>query len=901
MLDSWLGEIKVVVEIPEDYLKTSDIESHGTNYRQSFRSIIRGMIHENVPVGLRLECINGRIRVLFLTWTKKKNGLSKNLTTLTTTVSAFLPKFILSKSKKYAGLDANVGTHGVTACLLGEPSTPEETAHQSVQIDPMDAAGEVLQSFDNIILQVSVDPTESSKRKVRALEKDYEIAMERSQRVVSTPGFFSPDSQQSTTRVSASASRSAERLSRKVKRMSSRYLGKVSVTVTHWSQDKKYAETKARQVMSILMSGVTPADKEEDLKVVIKKKRKDFEKVLAGIPLGEHTVLTPEETATYFALPRVDLGIKVSRREDFSVSSVDLTEVEKIEDAEPQPEIKHVPKTVLKPRYRGIARNSGSVWKYPEKRLILLGFAIRNGEPQKYQPYGMVPKMLGSHIGIYGNTGYGKTTTCVSIVAQAYRNNVSPTILTPGNVGDWRVLKDLFPEFRIFTAGNPDIAPLRYNMWDVPPNVPVGKYIDRMVDVHTAALPTDGVISMHFDDIFNTMYENCGWSRMGNIRGRPILLSDLYEAVQQVANTHLEYGEELKRDFYGALDARLRSMLRNDILVDMFNTTRGLSIPELIQKPAIIETRDLAPEDRALVIGVLTVGMNEYLVANPKKQVSHLLVLEEAHQFLKGTRPTGAYAEPTSTQKAVSNIAEMLRTQRGTGLGLLFIDQLPSSLPPEIVKLPANVVIHTLTDLEERLLVGRQALCSNAQVNHIGGMGVGEVVARIQTQNVPANVQIAPLDYLLTDPLPKREWTDEMVRDAMREVFESNPELAESQPLTAEMKDLLRGIKPSVPIIVKPEVQVMQVARNYETDISEIVNAPAFVDAYMDRVGDAANGDPSRVARLLTKVARKFVSSETDQIPFAERLLLHSAGMLKEPKETAVLADILMAIRGVEA
>jgi hypothetical protein len=904
MLEALLGEIQVgaveVVEIPEDYLKTSDTESRDTNYRQSFRSILRGMIHEKVPVGLRLEHINGKTRVLFLTWTRKQDELNKNLNTLTTTVSAYLPKFLLSQAKKYRGLDASLETHGITACLLGEPSIPEETSHQSIQIDPMDAAGEVLLSLDNVILQVSVEPAKYSKRKVRSLEKDYEIAMERSQRVVSTPGLFSPESQQSTTRVSASASRAAERLSRQVKRMSSKYLGKVSVSVTHWSRDKKYAETQARRVMSILMSGITPADPEEDLKVVIKKKRKDFEKVLAGRPLGEHTVLTPEETVTYFALPRVDLGIKVSRREDFSVASVDLPEVE---EPKPQPEIRptlSTPRRVLKPKRMTTQHNSGSIWRYPEERLILLGFAIRNGEPQKTQPYGIVRKMLGSHIGVYGNTGYGKTTTCVSIAAQAYRNNVIPTILTPGNVGDWRILKDLFLEFRIFTAGNPDIAPLRYNMWDVPPKVPVGKYIDRMVDVHTAALPTDGVISMHFDDIFNTMYENCGWSRMGNIRGRPILLSDLYEAVQQVANTHLEYGEELKKDFYGALDARLRSMLRNEILVDMFNTTKGLSIPELLTHPTIIEMRDLSPEDRALLIGALTVGINEYLVANPKKEVSHLLVLEEAHQFLRGTQTHGAYAEPTSTQKAVSNIAGMLRTQRGTGLGLVFAEQLATSLPAEIVKLPSNVVIHTLTDLEERLLVGRQALCSDAQINHIGGMNVGEVVARIQTQNVPANVQIAPLDYLLTEPLPKREWTDEMVRDAMKKVFDSHPELAESQPLTDEMRDLLKGIRPSAPIVVKPEMQVMQVARDHETDISAIVNMPAFVDAYMSRVGDASKGDPVPVARLLTKVASKFVTTEANQVPFAERLLLHSAGMLKEPKETSVLADILVAIKGVE-
>ncbi|MFX1580448.1 MAG: hypothetical protein ACFFBJ_12415, partial [Promethearchaeota archaeon] len=334
-----MGEIRVgaveVVEIPENYLKTSEAETRDTNYRQSFKSILRGMIHEKVPVGLRLERTNGKNRVLFLTWTRKEEELNKNLATLVTTVSAYLPKFNLTQPKTFNGLSVSLEDIGVTVSLLGEPATPEETGHLSSQIEPMDAASEVFQSLDNVILQVFVEPTTSAKRKVRSLEKDYEFAMERSQRVVSTPSFFYPDSQQSTTRVSASASRSAERLSRQIKRMSSKYLGKVSVTVTHWSQDKKYAESQARRVMSVLMSGITPADPEKDFRVVIKKKRKDFEKALAGKPVGDHTVLTPEETATYFALPRVDLGIKVSRREDFSVASVDLPTGDEVEETNP--------------------------------------------------------------------------------------------------------------------------------------------------------------------------------------------------------------------------------------------------------------------------------------------------------------------------------------------------------------------------------------------------------------------------------------------------------------------------------------------------------------------------------------------------------------------------------------
>ena len=248
MLKSWKGEIQVgaveVVEIPEDYLKTSDTESRDTSHRQWFKSILRGLIHAEVPVAIRIERFTEKTRVFFLTWTRKQEELSKNLTSLTTSISAYLPKFILSSAKEFKGLRAGPETNGVIACLIGEPAIPEGLEQQATSIDPMDAAGELLQSLDNVILQVFIEPTKGGKRQVRNLERLYENAMERSQKVVSGPRQFSQTSHQSVTRVDSNASREAERLDRQIKRMSSRYLGKVSVTVTHWHQDKKWPQRK---------------------------------------------------------------------------------------------------------------------------------------------------------------------------------------------------------------------------------------------------------------------------------------------------------------------------------------------------------------------------------------------------------------------------------------------------------------------------------------------------------------------------------------------------------------------------------------------------------------------------------------------------------------------------------
>ncbi len=916
LFESLLGPLAVgaieVLEIPEDYLSRSEVGKRDFTHRSAFRGILRAMVLGEHPVGLRLERAHGKTRVFFLTWDRNADGLYHRLTSLSTTVSAHLPKFKMGACSAFSGLQIDPGREGVSACLTGEPLVEDENASLPSRVDPLDAVGEVIQGLDDVLFQVFVTPESSSGRKVRSLEHAYEMAVSRSQQVVSSPSLFSHDSQQSTTRVSARSSREAERLNRQIKRMSSRYLGKVVVSATHWHQDKRVAEQQAKRVMSILLSSITPADREEDMRIMVKKSKKDFERALAGLPFGNHTILTPDEAVTFFGLPRCDLGIRVSRREEFAVSSVDIpatvTPAEEPPKSTTMVEYAQSHQVLRHHNSPSTPQESGTIWRLPVKELILLGYAIRNGAPQRHQPYGLTRKLLESHIGVYGNTGSGKTTTCVNIAAQAYRNGVIPVIITPGNVSDWRVLKDVFPEFRIFTAGNPDVAPLRYNMWDVPPNVPVGKYIDRMADVYAATLPNDGVLSMHFDDIFNTMYTACGWTRMGNVRGRPILLVDLYEAFQEVATAHISYGAEMSQDFYGALEARLRSMFRNDILVDMLNTPKGLTIPELLSRPTIIETRDLSPEDRALLMGALTTGISEYLVANPRKEVSHLLVLEEAHHLLKRATAVAGYAEPTSPQKAKDNLVEMLRTLRGTGLSILINDQLPGMLIPEVVKLPANVIIHTLTDLEERQLVGRQALCTDAQVEHIGGMSVGEAVVRFKVQRVPGNIQVEPLQHLLKSPLPRREWTDTVVRDAMKREFDAHPELRESHPLPPELRDLLRGVRPPSAVTAPPvspmlppvmAPRAIALAAEPETDISDIVRSPMFTDAYLPRVRTACTGNVVPVAQMLKAVAEQFCSERSELVSFAERLLLHAAGALHEPKETAVLAEILVAIRGV--
>ena len=91
--------------------------------------------------------------------------------------------------------------------------------------------------------------------------------------------------------------------------------------------------------------------------------------------------------------------------------------------------------------------------------------------------------------------------------------------------------------------------------------------------------------------------------------------------------------------------------------------------------------------------------------------------------------------------------------------------------------------------------------------------------------------------------------------------------------------------------------QAIYLSKKPETDISEIVSESLFVKKYLDRVKSANQGNSLPVARMLQAVAKEFCPSDSSVIPFTERLLLHAAGVLQEPKDIAVLSAILVAIR----
>ncbi|MHA2263094.1 MAG: hypothetical protein ACXAEN_11935, partial [Candidatus Thorarchaeota archaeon] len=632
-----------VVSIPKEHIQFEKDGSETQSIPVPFWKLLRSMAAQGAPLELRIEKMANQVQLYFITTATDQQTLTSNLEQLEIALSAHLPDFKVERNtvRVPTGFE-----NGVVVSLTGEP-LPYDDQRQSC--DALTAATEALHTVSDGIIQIHAKPAGSARFSALLKEREVRKLTEKAQKTVAigSSGLFSKDKQESVVQIDVSAGTKAHRASRELQRLKAEIACDVTVNVCCWTGGPREAEKRARYLMSSLLGALVPADVEADFKTAIRRDRRSFDRVLNGRPVGRGSRLLTTEAVTYFVLPRCDAGIKISRRESFSTASESI------------PEKKSAVETV-----------STVEWNMKSIPAAILGTPLnRRGDPIGGKLVWIARDDMDSHLAIYGLPRQGKTTSAFSIVAQLLRSGMVPLIIVPAKSFDWRKFKHLFPTTRIFTAGDSQTSPLRINIWRPPSGVPLAKWLHRLVDVFSAWLPNDDVISMHFDDVLHTMYRNCGWSVRDNIKGRPILLVDFYDAVVEVLN-RLDYGPEIRQNFIGALQARLGAIFRNHALVDIFNTQSGITFEELLRCPTIIEMEKLYRDNKRLLAGVLTAGVCEYILANPKPSVDNLLVLEEAHTFLKNPNRPGRES-PSSSEMAIESLVEMLRVVGGAGLGVV--------------------------------------------------------------------------------------------------------------------------------------------------------------------------------------------------------------------------------------
>ena len=289
-------------------------------------------------------------------------------------------------------------------------------------------------------------------------------------------------------------------------------------------------------------------------------------------------------------------------------------------------------------------------------------------------PVGYDPDVLfGKHLGVYGNTGSGKTCTVVSIIQNYIREN-------PGKDIKFIIL-DVNGEYR--TAFRKE----EYEYYE----------FDSLRFNHTILNTAE----------YGRLFRTSEATQFPAVRDSIAALSekgknswDLRDLPKQL-NAWVEkskvsdFNKNQLMQYLQTLFLRVGSILDDAELMAVINSDEENTLKRILKSDKKVHILDLQVSIDALdiVLYLLFKTIYQYKVEQRKEEVpdpTHLnLVLEEAHRYIN--------ADLNETKLGNYYIDKLSREGRKFGIGLIISSQVPSMLSYEIISQCNSVIMHKIT------------------------------------------------------------------------------------------------------------------------------------------------------------------------------------------------------------
>ena len=356
---------------------------------------------------------------------------------------------------------------------------------------------------------------------------------------------------------------------------------------------------------------------------------------------------------------------------------------------------------------------------------------------------------LTMHTFITGSTGSGKSNTVYKILDEL-RNfyNIPFLVIEPAK-GEY---KNVFGQFSNVTVygTNPKISELlKINPFKFPKGIHILEHLDRLVEIFNVCWPMYAAMPAILKEAMEKSYVGVGWdlSTSENEKGNKYPnFSDLLEQIEFIIDNS-EYSVDTKGDYAGALLTRVRS-LTNGLNGQIF-CADDLKDEDLFDKNVIIDlSRVGSTETKSLIMGLLVMKLNEYRMDLGKSNspLSHITVLEEAHNLLKRTSTEQLSEGSNLLGKSVELLSNSIAEMRTYGEGFIIADQSPGLLDMSVIRNTNTKIILRLPEKTDRELVGYAASLNEEQIDELAKLKKG-VAAVYQNDWVePVLVQINKCD-----------------------------------------------------------------------------------------------------------------------------------------------------------
>lgn len=458
-------------------------------------------------------------------------------------------------------------------------------------------------------------------------------------------------------------------------------------------------------------------------------------------------------------------------------------------------------------------------------RELELGCIFDLGIEYPHNEVNLSKNSLAQHVFVTGSTGCGKSETVYKLIDEARHAGVKYMVIEPAK-GEY---KNVFGDATVYGTNSWYTPLLHINPFRFPKGIHVLEHVDRLSEIFNVCWPMYAAMPAVLKKAILKAYENCGWnlSSSSNRYSDNIFptFSDLLEVLGTVINSSA-YSADTKGDYTGSLVTRVES-LTNGITGELFTENEKsdkedeLSDHKLFDENVIIDlSRIGSQETKALIMGILVMRLSEYRMVNATEansQLSHLTVLEEAHNILKRTSKEQSMEGSNLAGKSVEMITNAIAEMRTYGEGFVIVDQSPTSVDEAAIKNTNTKIIMRLPEAIDRQIAGKAAGMKDYQIDEIAKLPTGVAVVY---QN----------DWV--SPVLCKVQKFEGKRIAYHLNTESNESLPSQDDLTAVVDFLMKGrvkkdnitvdisrvkdLIPCLKIPTKTKITLLKLVKEYE-------------------------------------------------------------------------------------
>lgn len=356
---------------------------------------------------------------------------------------------------------------------------------------------------------------------------------------------------------------------------------------------------------------------------------------------------------------------------------------------------------------------------------------------------------LTKHLFVTGSTGSGKSNTMYLLLKQLREAGKTFMVIEPAK-GEYKHVFGNYPDVSVY-GSNPSTNQLaRINPFEFTDGVHVCEHIDRLVEIFNACWPMYAAMPVVLKKAITDAYTKCGWdlySSTQNINSKKRLFPTVNDVVVSLRDfiNNSEYSTETKGDYKGSLETRLISMTEGLTGMMLNNSAGNLSDEDLFNNNVIIDLSRVGnSETKSLIMGLVIMKMNEYYQSKGgvNSKLSHVTVLEEAHNLLKRTSTVQNQESSNLVGKSVEMICNSIAEMRTYGEGFVIVDQSPSQVDMSAIRNTNTKIIMSLPDAEDCQCAGKAIGLKDEQIDEIGRQKVGEAIVYQNDWEAPVQCKI---------------------------------------------------------------------------------------------------------------------------------------------------------------